>query len=297
MKHLAGSDGVVRLNKFEKLEVPSKEYDPAHVVVCACLDTETTGLNPTQDDIIEIAICVVAFDVRTGLIVDILDEYASLNDPGRPIPPEASATHGIYDAHVKGYKIDWDRVAEILSSVDFVIAFNANFDCKFVQAAYHKAGGTAPEALWVCALNQVKWTDVPARKLEIIAAWNGYWYDAHRAMVDVHMTLKLLDAKCSLPNLYYLADKPTYEVQVTGGPRDEKSLSKLKTPERRFEWDKTRTMWWRVASTKEEAVALVRYLDDYYDGRNQCAVREINPKSRYGFINEYGRDMRKEWGV
>jgi len=302
MKHLADERNVVRLYKFERLETTWRklEYGMDDVGICACIDVETTGLDPSNDKVVEIAIQVVVFHKKTNAIVELLDSYESLNDPGFPIPPEASATHGIYDAHVKGHHIDWDRVLQMCESVDFCVAFNASFDCKFVQAGCIAGSpGRAPDAVWVCALNQVRWPHAPAKKLEVLAAWNGYWYDAHRAMVDVHMTLKLLEIQELLTPLLIASTSPSYEVQVSGGPRDEKSLAKLKTAERRFEWDRARTLWWRTVSTKEEAIDLVRYLDKYYDGKNQSVVREVQPENRFGLGGWMfdDKDMRKVWGV
>ncbi len=299
MKHLADENGIVCLQKFTGLQVTPSDADMDDVAVCACIDVETTGLSVVSDKVIEIGIQVVAFNKKSGEIVEMLDSYESLNDPGCPIPQEASATNGIYDSHVKGHHIDWFKVKEICESVDFCVAFNAGFDCKFVFAGCKGATGQGPKALWVCALNQVKWSDVPARKLEVLAAWNGYWYDAHRALIDVQMTLQLLELNGHLVKLHELHNKPTYEVQVSGGPRDEASLAKLKTQERRFEWDRTRTLWWRSVPSKQEAIDLVRYLDKYYDGRNMSAVKEVPPGQQFGITEriEYSQDLRKVWGV
>lgn len=54
------------------------------------LDLETTGLDPTADSIIEFG----AVRVVDGKIVD---EYTTLINPGRPIPPEITALTGIGD--------------------------------------------------------------------------------------------------------------------------------------------------------------------------------------------------------
>jgi len=54
-------------------------------------DTETTGIRPDKDRIIEIA----AFDPKEN------KTFHSLIHPGCPIPKEASAIHHIYDETVK----------------------------------------------------------------------------------------------------------------------------------------------------------------------------------------------------
>ncbi len=52
------------------------KYVPDYVV----FDLETTGINPVSDDIIEIS----ALKVVNGMVVE---EFSSLINPGRPIPP------------------------------------------------------------------------------------------------------------------------------------------------------------------------------------------------------------------
>lgn len=58
----------------------------------AVLDTETTGTGPSAR-IVEVALVTMRF----GRVEDV---FASLVHPGRPIPPEATAIHGITDAMV-----------------------------------------------------------------------------------------------------------------------------------------------------------------------------------------------------
>ena len=55
-----------------------------------CIDCETTGLDPTTDRLIEVA--VVKFNSD-----EILESYETLVDPEIPIPPETTAIHHITD--------------------------------------------------------------------------------------------------------------------------------------------------------------------------------------------------------
>lgn len=59
------------------------------------IDTETTGLDPKKDKIVEIAV----IKVKDGKIID---RWSSFLDWGVPIPAEATAIHGITDEMVKG---------------------------------------------------------------------------------------------------------------------------------------------------------------------------------------------------
>lgn len=62
------------------------------------LDTETTGLSPQTDRIIELGFQVHKPDGG-------VDEWRSLIDPGIPIPPRVTKVHGITDEMMKGCRV------------------------------------------------------------------------------------------------------------------------------------------------------------------------------------------------
>ena len=101
------------------------------MVTVAWVDVETTGFSPAQDEIIEVAIALTAptIDGKPG---PLLEEYHSLQDPGRPIPPESTRVHRIQDWMVRGKQADWGRIARMLSGASAVIAHNATLDGGFL---------------------------------------------------------------------------------------------------------------------------------------------------------------------
>lgn len=64
------------------------------VLKAAILDTETTGLSPVSDKIIELGIVFVDYCPETGLVYRVLEIFDELEDPGMPIPPESTRIHG-----------------------------------------------------------------------------------------------------------------------------------------------------------------------------------------------------------
>ncbi|MEO1276217.1 MAG: exonuclease domain-containing protein, partial [Pseudomonadota bacterium] len=94
------------------------------------LDTETTGLDPREDRIVEIGAVELMNHLRTGR-----DFHVYIN-PGRPMPAEAFRIHGLGDAFLS----DKPPFAQV---VDAFMAFigeaqlvihNASFDMGMINA-------------------------------------------------------------------------------------------------------------------------------------------------------------------
>lgn len=159
----------------------------------ALLDTETTGLFANRDRILEIAVLLLEIERDSGLILRVLDRYEGLQDPGRPIPWEAMAVHGITDAMVRGQQIDSQRVRDLLEGAELLVAHNSGFDKGFVAQVL-------PEAFqmrWACSCRGIPWRSLfpqaPSARLQDLAQTLGVPRGAaHRAMGDVETTLNLL---------------------------------------------------------------------------------------------------------
>jgi DNA polymerase-3 subunit epsilon len=105
----------------------------------AVLDTETTGLDPGQGHgLVEVA-CVPLDGGEPGEV------WSTLVNPGRPIPPDASAVHGITDAMVRDAPIP----ALVAAGIDTrcagrtLVFHNAAFDLPFLDALM-RSGGRGP---------------------------------------------------------------------------------------------------------------------------------------------------------
>jgi len=159
----------------------------------AYLDTETTGLSSRYDRIIELAIVLAEVDWATGAILQRLDVYEGLQDPGRRIPPEAMAVHGITDAMVKGHRIDAGRAGSLLAAADLCLAHNSGFDRGFVAQVLPGA----LDQTWGCTCRGIPWKRlypaVPSTGLQALSRFfrcpTGI---AHRALGDVETTMNLV---------------------------------------------------------------------------------------------------------
>lgn len=201
-----------------------------------CLDTETTGLNHAEDRIIELGIVAFEFDPLTAEIIRITDRYNGFEDPGRPLPKEIVDITGITDDMVRGQSLDDKLVSRIASQAAMVIAHNAGFDRKFVEARFPLFASLP----WACTVNQVDWQSemISTRVLEYLLFKFGLFINAHRALDDAEGVLGILLEKLpvsktpvfrALLNAYA---EVTSKISAVGAPFDKKDLLK----QRGYRW-------------------------------------------------------------
>ncbi len=159
----------------------------------AYVDTETTGLSAYSDRIIEIAIVLVEVDWETGQLLQRLDQYQGLQDPGRLIPADAMAVHGITDAMVRGHRIDAHTCKGLLAAADLCLAHNSGFDKGFVAQVVSEAPGLT----WGCTCRGIPWKKlypfIHSTALQSLSRTFGSKKGvAHRALGDVETTMNLV---------------------------------------------------------------------------------------------------------
>ena len=209
----------------------------------AVLDTETTGLNPASDKIIELGIVVFEYSTETAQAYRVLEVFNELEDPGMPIPPESTKVHNITDAMVAGKRIDDDAVKTLMSDVSIVIAHNANFDRGFVEARFPFFA----DKPWACSLAQVPWKSegFGSASLEFLAYRFGFHFGGHRASVDCQALLEVLQSDLPITGgkvmktLLTNARSNEIKVWALNAPFDQKD--KLKG--RGYRWEAERKTW------------------------------------------------------
>ncbi|MCB1106639.1 MAG: DUF3820 family protein [Chlamydiia bacterium] len=145
-------------------------------------DTETTGVRPDKDRIIEIA----AFD-------PVQDKtFHRLINPGCPIPPDASAIHNITDEMVKEAP-PFDTVAKkfaLFCSDEVVLIAHNNdaFDKPFLEQEFQRNGVSLPDWPYIDSLkfSRKYRPDLPRHSLQHLREYHGIEANnAHRALDDV----------------------------------------------------------------------------------------------------------------
>ena len=114
-----------------RVVVPSRVAVPGEKVA-VIVDTETTGLDHTRDEVIEIGMVAFSYD-EDGSIGDVVGTFNALREPSVPITPEITRLTGITPEMVKGHTIDLDAVETFIQPAHLVIAHNARFDRPFCE--------------------------------------------------------------------------------------------------------------------------------------------------------------------
>jgi len=170
------------------LEVTEKlKIDEA---VFTFLDVETTGLSPRAARVCEVAAINFCGADRLGTLSELVN-------PGMPIPPEVSRIHGITDTMVKDSPSFGGVAPRLLALLEnsVIVAHNAEFDLKFLQAECERVGLRFPKLYVVDTLliARKNWKFQSNRLGNIAAELNISSEGWHRALNDVEMTRKIFE--------------------------------------------------------------------------------------------------------
>jgi len=247
------------------------------------LDTETTGLSHQGDKIIELAMLLVQVDLASGRPVGPVACFEGFEDPGMPIPAVAREVTGISDDMVKGHRLDDQQVTDMVARADLIVAHNAGFDRPFVEARFPCFAQKA----WACSFADIDWKAAGAgsSKLSALAMDQGWFYDAHRALVDCHALLQVLSrpvGKSEVTGLQQLmgaAAKPSFKLRATGSPFEAKDQLKS----RGYRWDADAKVWFCTLADQAQLDAELEWLkSDVYGRRHaRVEVEALDSLARY----------------
>ena len=208
----------------EKADWPRVEEDAerAHGLRRICvLDTETTGLDPARNTVIEICAGLVQVDAA-GRIAGIYSIGTALQDPGHPLPLAICELTGLDDETLKGRVVDQERLTEFIGSCEGVVAFNAGFDRPFVE---NLLPGLPPMP-WGCAMRDISWRELGFERgpQNYLLSQSGYYPPlAHRAREDVLSLVQLLAHECEngetvMAKLLATMAAPAWRFEATRAP-------------------------------------------------------------------------------
>ena len=237
------------------------------------LDTETTGLNQSNETIIELGLVKASFSPSKSRLTSIDAIFSEYEDPQKPIPPEVVKLTGITDQDVKGQKINRSKVKDLLDGTTLVIAHNAGFDRPF----FEKRFTTFNDLRWACSLKGIDWMDLgfPSHRQEELLHAIGYFYDAHRASTDCLALAWFMHKRPdAFRNLLENAEKKSVIVHAFGAPFDAKDTLKANG----YRWDDGTSgnskHWWREVP-ESDLDNEKAFLDDLYSSGSDLASYSV----------------------
>ncbi|MHB1790437.1 MAG: exonuclease domain-containing protein [Acidimicrobiales bacterium] len=162
------------------------------------LDTETTGLSPKKDKVVEVAACRI--DPSDGAV---LEEFHRYVNPGILVPPEAVKVHGITNAFLADKPRFNDIASDLAAFLDgsTLVIHNAPFDTGFLSAEYEACGAGPFEAIpgsIVCSVAMARKLTRPSQSARLDALCDLFGIDrssrveadgasVHGALIDCRL--------------------------------------------------------------------------------------------------------------
>ena len=165
------------------------------------LDTETTGLNYSRDEIIEFSAVAVERVVGVHKVVREYDQLVSLS-PGGFVPPKIEQLTGISTQDLREKGIPKTRVcrdiAELIAGNTLMLAYNAHFDLSFLFYMLLRDGDPrilkGKDKLDLLTVYRDR-HDYPHRLANAIEVYGltGRVVNSHRAIDDVIATVAVME--------------------------------------------------------------------------------------------------------
>ncbi|MBJ6134654.1 3'-5' exonuclease [Ochrobactrum sp. Q0168] len=247
------------------------------------VDTETTGLNAAQEEIIEIG--AVAFRYADdGSIGDVCATISALQEPSKPIPADITRITNITDEMVKGQTIPLAKLEALIADADLIIAHNAGFDRPFLER-FSRVFANKP---WACSVKEIDWTarGFEGTKLGYLIGQSGYFHNGHRAEDDCHALLAVLKEQSGettpFAELLIASQKSRLRIYAENSPFEMKD--KLK--ERRYRWsdgsDGRPKSWWTEIGEEELDAELDYLRTEIYGWRDaEPLIQKLTAVDRY----------------
>ena len=282
--------------------VPETLFRPApdegETGLALIIDTETTGMDKVNDKIIEVGMLLVRYHRESGCLLEIVDAYDGLEDPGQPLSQVIQTVTGLTDADLAGQSMDDRAVEKLAMQADLVIAHNAGFDRPFLEKRWPLFKTMA----FACSVNEIDWmaSGFTSAKLELLVYHCGYFYDSHRALNDCWALTFMLDHV--LPNgdtafaeLSRRAAAPSFllNLQVSFDDKDKlKAIGGfqwLDGADRRY----LPKSWLRRCRDKAELRTVLEAIQgQVFDGRPfPCKIGKVTAVQRYA-LNPEGIEMK-----
>lgn len=205
------------------------------------IDFETTGLDPTTDQVTEIG--AVLFDWERKIPLQMLSCFVRT---AKPLDEEIVRITGITDEMLAEFGREesgaFTALDHLIDRADYAMAHNGGeFDLPFYKQACARLRRTPQEKLWLDSKTDIRFPDsITTRNLGYLAAEHGFLNPfRHRAVFDV-LTMLNVASNYDLQLIVARAMEPTVYVRamVTFDQKD-------KAKDRGYYWYQAGKIWWR----------------------------------------------------
>lgn len=186
----------------------------------AVVDVETTGVYPSKDRVVEVAVVHLDQDAA------VTGEFCTLIDPGRDVGP--TRIHGIRAADVADAPTFAAAAATLWQMLAgrVLVAHNVAFDALFLGAEFARCGARLPPPPVMCTMRLASHylRELPARNLPACCAAAGVKLSGHHSALDdaraaAHLLAAYRSAHRQLPGSWRQALHQAARVSWAPAPR------------------------------------------------------------------------------
>lgn len=254
--------------------------------IAVIVDTETTGLDVLQDEVVEIGMVAFPYD-RRGNVGSVINTFSAMQQPSKPIPVDISKLTGISNEMVFGRSIDRASLEEFVKPASLVVAHNAAFDRPMCE----KLSTSFAEKPWGCSATEIDWRryGFEGTKLAYILNQLGQFHSGHRELDDCTALFNILRAPLVgtdgsvFAELLSCARKTRYRISVAS-PYELRNTLKA----RGYRWypggpGRPRS-WWIEVAEESQTAELNFLLRESRLPRDKILVEELTARNRYKSI-------------
>jgi DNA polymerase-3 subunit epsilon len=271
---------------LRRLETRSliKRPDGSETRLGLFLDVETTGLDPSSDEIIELAMVPFTYGLD-GHIFEIREAFQQFHEPAKPIPEAITALTGITGEMVAGKVLDPAAVTAFASDAALVVAHNAAFDRRFVE----RLSEVFTAKPWACSMSQIDWESegFEGTKLVYLAMGAGFFYDRHRAANDCLAAIELLATRLpkshvpAMASLLERARRPSWRIWAENSPFELKDALKARGYRWNGEGNLNPRAWYVDVDDDAKDRELAYLHTEIYRRKIELPVRKITAYERF----------------
>lgn len=221
---------------------------PPDAKCVALVDIESSGLDPANDEMIELAIMLL-FVSANGELLSHFGPVSWLQQPSRPLGSQIIQITGLTDSDLAGKSINDAMAIQLLDRADLLVAHNARFDAAWIERRFPPVA----ERAWACSCSEIPWLQLgfEGRAQNHLLGQHGWFSSAHRAAADVWSLFHLLQEKrhdpgstierTHLQRLLKASSTSSVLVEAVNAPYSAKDRFKA----RQYRWNPDRKIWFK----------------------------------------------------